>query len=115
MIYIAYLRQSAQGCDYSIGCGLALWRRKAITRDEAIEELKRDIIGIWSEEEARYVDGYHGTSKLEKVILFEVSGEEEMPIDQWYSEAEDYTRQEKTRIEETRERAELERLRAKYG
>jgi hypothetical protein len=44
-MFIAYIKQESEGCDYTIGCGRALWWLEAKTKEEALMELRQKIIG----------------------------------------------------------------------
>ncbi len=113
-MFIAHVKQ-AGGCDYTISCGETLWQLKAKTYDEAIEELKSKIIGKMEMPDCRYFEGYWGESILSSVTLFEVSDEKIVPIDEWYTEATKRTEEAKVELKEAEEKAELERLKRKYG
>ena len=113
-MFIAYVNQGDEGCDYTIGCAQTLWRLEANTRDEAIEELKSEVIGKY-EPGFGWSEGYWKDAELSKVVLFEVSSEESMPLVKWYTDAEEYELQEKTKITEMQERDKLGELLAKYG
>ena len=109
-MFIAHVIQKGEGCDYTIGCGLALWKLESDTYKEAVKELRKIVIGKWNSEE----DGYREEFELEEVTLFEVINEEKMPIDKWYSEANAYEDEQLRMKYERKERAELERLKSKF-
>jgi hypothetical protein len=115
MKYIAYVRQDIEGCDYTIGCAQTLWRLKAQTYDEALRELRDEIVGQFLPEYADYEEGYWGEDKLKQVTLFGVEQEVEIPLELWYAEGKKRVEEYKIRINEEAERAEFERLREKYG
>ena len=89
-MFIAYVKQTGEGCDYTIDCGKTLWKLEARTRSEALEELKRKVIGKWLPEYKEYEGGCWGDSELACLTLFEIVDEEEIPLKQWYSDAKDF-------------------------
>jgi len=112
--FIAYVKQEMQGCDYTIACGQTIWKLKSTSKEDAIEELRKMIIGEYVPGDG-YEEGYWGESKLSEVILFEVK--EELPIDvnQWYREALKFKNDEENKAKNDDERKEYERLKSKYG
>ncbi len=115
-MFIAYVTQASDGCDYSIACGETIWTLKAKTREEAIKELKREIIGDWDEEDLEWEDGSWDGDKLEWVMLFEVVGRgERIEVEEWYSAARDFREECRADAVDEKERAEFERLKTKYG
>lgn len=116
-MFIAYVRQVGEGCDYTIGCAQALWRLKASTRDEAIDELKQMVYGEWLPEYGEYEGGCwdeRGEGDLSKVELFEVISSEQMPIELWYAEGQEQIERGKIEVERQEEIAEYNRLKTKY-
>ena len=111
-MFIAYVKQSGDGCDYTIGCGQTQWELEAATRTEAIEELKLRVLGVWSPDPG-YEEG-RDEGYLKTVVLFDTISKEEMPLASWYSEARDRKTILETMKIEAAERAELERLEAKF-
>jgi len=103
MIYKAYLKQSGEGCDYTIGCGQTVISLKATSTEEAVEELYREI-----------EENYTGESELESCELYFIDKVVVYDNDQLYGrsrEAKDKARRE---LVEEFERLEFERLKAKY-
>lgn len=113
-MFIAYVKQKGEGCDYTIACGETLWYLRAKTREEAIEELKNRAIGKMGLPECEYCDGYWSDNTLASIMLFEVSSEMLIPIDTWYANALEHAEAAKAEIKEEAERNELERLKEKY-
>ena len=123
-MFIAYVVQKDKGCGYTIACGEALWRLDASTKTEAIEELKRKVLGEYLKVRRDYEEypdeyddwdpGYWDETSLGKLILFEVSDEDKIDISQWYRDA--AAEVEKIKHEEAKvaEREEYERLRKKF-
>lgn len=116
MSYIAFLKQEGEGCDYSIGCGYDLIELTADNHEKAIEELKKEIIGefINDEDYIGFEGGFNDERKLAKVTLYEVTVKESIPVDVWYKEAMQAEKQAKNDQKSAREKAEYERLKTKY-
>ena len=76
--FIAYVNQTDRGCDYTIACGKILWELGAETKEEALLELKQKITPPLEDDEGIY--------ELEFVVLYQISNEISVPIDEWYSE-----------------------------
>ena len=94
-------------------CGQELWRLESTTHSGAIAELKYLVFDEWDPDfgyenilNARY---------LETITLFEIIAEQKIPLDNWYSEAEDRERILNDGIAAKKELAEFKRLRAKFG
>lgn len=94
----------------------------ANTRNEAIEEFKGEMIGEWCDEDD-YI-GYDGGQiqqsrdldmMVRPVKLYEISNGFDMPVKQWFEEAEQQTKQAKDKHDEQAERVEFERLKEKYN
>lgn len=116
-MFIAYIKQKGEGCDYTIGCAQTILRLSAQTRYEAIEELRQKVIGEWLPQEYRYPyyeNGFWGERELDNVILFEISRETEIPLDTWYTHAIARADTQKGKEAEGAERLEFERLRTKF-
>ncbi len=112
-MYIAYLVEEGEGCDYTIACGETVLKLKATTRDEAIKELRQEIIGEWNGDE--YEGGYGPDQRLEHVEFFEVVDKELMPISVWYSDADAFRKKQANGMAEESEKAEYDRLKIKFG
>lgn len=106
-MFIAYVKQKGEGCDYTIACGETLWRLKAKTYEDAIKELKDKVVG-----EMEIPD--HG-DKLANITLFEISSETQIPVDTWYADTLKHAEDIKAEMKEEAERSELHRLEKKYG
>lgn len=92
-MFIAHAIQKAIGCGCTISCGeVLLALEDAATKEEAIRHLKCFVIGEWDEEEQVFDNR---CEELRSLVLFEVSKREEMPINDWYKEAEDYGKMQK--------------------
>jgi hypothetical protein len=120
-MFIAYVKQSGEGCDYTIDCGKTLWRLKAVTKEDAIKELKGLVIGSFDEDYGCYEEGYWDETNmyqdplLGKVTLFEVSDESEMDLDTWYKTAHYKVEAARSKRDEAKEKAEFERLNSKFS
>lgn len=114
--FAVVLKQQGEGCDYSIGCGMTLLMLDASTRDEALIEAKRRILGKPSEDAYYgYEDSYLvGTeANLESATVVQI--EYEFPVKEWYHQilAAQAASDEKQKL--AKERAEYERLQKKFG
>ena len=107
-MFMAYLTQRGEGCDYTIGCGRKMVNLKAKTREDAIKEVEALINGTNDE------GGYSDDSELSKCVLIEGT-QEDMPLKKWYKEIEDEEKQAQTKEKEDKERAEFERLQKKFA
>lgn len=95
----------------------------ASTKSEAIEEFKEEMIGGWCDGEENDCIGYDGGQIQESrdldmllfVKLYEISNDFDMPVRQWFEEAQQRTKQAKARRDEQAERIEFERLKEKYN
>lgn len=114
-MFIAYVEQVGEGCDYSIGCGKSLWRLEAKTRDEAIKELKASVLGEFDPEYGGHQEGYWDERELDLVTLFEVVNEEVISVEQWYSEVKKLRGEAQRKAIEEAEKNEYERLKKIYG
>jgi hypothetical protein len=102
--YKAYLKQGAEGCDYTIGCGQTLINIKT----SSIEEAKQKLAEIIAEE-------YSGERELESAELFEVEQTFMMDTTSIYQEADEREETRKKNETTEKERQEFERLKAKFG
>jgi len=88
-----------------------LWELSATTKDEAIEELK---MLMSNEDTGELLTIGQGRPFYKKVVLFETVNETEMPIADWYAESKARAERRATQAQEDADRAEFERLRAKF-
>lgn len=114
-MFIAYVKQKGEGCDYTVACGETVWRLKAETYEDAMEELKDKVIGKMETSDCEYHEGYWSDSTLDCITLFEVSSEIQIPVDTWYVDALERAEAAKAEIKEKAERNEFERLKEKYS
>lgn len=109
-MFIAYLKQAGEGCDYTIACGELLLKLEAQTLADAITELQRLCLGT-SEE---LWDDVHYSQTLKSVILYEILNVEELPIKEWYAETQEAQQQYKCAEQIEIDRAKYERLKAQF-
>ena len=103
-MFIAYVNETDNGCDYTIACGKKLFLLDATTRDDALLEVKGMLGDELSVDPADFLS----------ITLFDVRERVDAPLSAWCDELESLAREaglEQTRREEL---AELERLREKY-
>ncbi len=114
-MYKAILVQDGEGCDYTIGCGISIIDLHALSSDEAYKELKREVIGEWDEKDGRFYGEYMDEQRLESATLIKVIETIQPDISAWYAEAEKIVENHKNSANVNAEKAELERLKKKYG
>jgi len=112
MKFWAYVKQEAEGCDYTIGCGQTVWRFEADTWEDAVVWVKREVIGHVD----AYGDhpGYHGERELGEVILCQVVRSDKMPLREWYDEFRETLSKQAIAQIEADDQALYEKLRRKY-
>lgn len=118
-MYAIILKQKGDGCDYMIGCGMEMFPLQSRTLEEALKEAKDTVQGKPNDESSYgfeggfLVDVERGVQNLEFAKLIQI--ECDLPIIDWYHEGMDkaYALGRKAQLEN--ERAEYERLKAKYG
>jgi hypothetical protein len=114
-MFIALLVQKSEGCDYTIGCGMKWENLGAINLDDALEELKKCVIGTQCDDcENGYEEGYWDDESLSDVVLLDVSEKHIVPVRSWYKSAITDAKLRKKRKIESYERAEYDRLKAKF-
>jgi len=110
-MFIAYVKQAGEGCDYTIACGETIWKLFAETREDAIVELRHKVLGDFVPDYG-WEDSY---DDLSHVTLFEVLHTEEMPLEQWYGYMKEVEEENKRKQEELKEFQEYKRLQEKYS
>ena len=105
-MFIAWVTQKGEGCDYTIGCGNTLWRLEANNREEAITELKDAVLVDYDEEWQE--------RELGEIILFGVIDEERFDCDKWYDEADDVINGNIKKLKEQEEYETYLKLREKF-
>lgn len=101
--YQAYLIQSGEGCDYTIGCGKTLIGFEAEDLESAHLNLKEIIM-----------DEYSGERRLESVNLYEVKECVSVNLEAIYTELEEFERASAQGYKLQLERQEYERLKSKF-
>jgi hypothetical protein len=95
--FIAYIKQRRHsGCEYTIGCGKTVFALESTTHNEAVEELRREIIGTqltvgdvpWRDERCGY-----WKNTIESATIYEIVNRYEMPVAEWYGAAEERRRE----------------------
>jgi len=114
IMFIAYLKQKYDGCDYTISCGTRLIKLEAATKEEALRELKLEVLGAYSIKYDERDDGYWNESILESVCLFEVTNTKDIPIQQWYNDAIEEDKIQKLKATQNKEYTEYKRLKTKF-
>jgi len=111
--YMLVMEQVADGCDYTIGCGIDYELFEAEDIHAARKFAEEHWFGSEFIEEEEWMLQYEDERELHKMFLVEVI--EECPIKQWL----DYAQRKRRAIEESetekKERELLATLKAKYG
>ena len=113
-MFIALLKQSGEGCDYSIACGRKWVELEATTLPQALDEVHALIFGTAEED---YEDGSYNSYEfsLSEATILEVSNLHVVPVKVWYDEQADYKEQMKAFAKLEDERQEYMRLSKKFG
>ena len=98
--YYVVVKQAGEGCDYTIGCGLAMWKLDAANHAEAVAEAR-----------ALYEESYENELASMKLV----TSSQDLPVHKWRGEVEQARAAAKAAKSEAAERAELERLQARFG
>ena len=104
MIYKAYLIQSGEDCDYTIGCAQTVIDIEAQSIDEAKQKLYQEI-----------EESYTGEQDLELCELYEINEVVICDLKEWYKRIDDAEYAIEQQRKEDLERKEFERLKAKFG
>ena len=78
--FIAYVNHTDGGCDYTIACGKILWEIEGNNTEEALTNLRAQVLGEFCEDECFYTDSYRGEMELEDIALYEVINKIEVPL-----------------------------------
>lgn len=103
MSYKAYLKQSGEGCDYTIGCGRTVIDIDANTVEEALHKLRCTVI-----------EQYTGEQELESCELYEIREVIICDVQKWYDADKELVANEERCKLDKQERLEYERLKAKF-
>jgi hypothetical protein len=102
MKYYAYLKQSGEGCDYTIGCAQTLITIEASNDDEAREKLSEEIS-----------ENYYDERELSEVQLFKEPIE--FDLNKTYDKMKSSKEESNNKMQHLKDREEYERLRKKFG
>jgi hypothetical protein len=104
MKYKAYLKQSGEGCDYTIGCAQKVINIEATNMEEAKQKLAKKLPD-------------YGVSErpIETAEIYEVNTVFAFDTNAFYDEIENKDKLEAQRIQDEVERREYERLKRKFG
>lgn len=102
-MYLAYIIQP-HGCDYTIACGHKLISLEATDQDAAIVELHHIV-----------TTEYQGDIQLSDATLLHVTQAITMPVAEWYQASETAKQLQAQLEQEAADRAQYERLRARFG
>jgi len=105
MKFVAILKQEAEGCDYTIGCGVKTIKFDAETSAEATQFLKKYV----------KENNNHEETKLSNIMFYEVKASYEVDVNTWYAQFDKEAAEIKRQENESKELAELERLKKKYN
>lgn len=111
MKFLVVQRQSG-GCDYTIGCGVAVSVVEADDMQAAIVSLKS---AAFSDDPGTYDLLSTHEGKRSRVQIFEIGEEMEIPLGEWRAERLRHEADHRASATEATERRQLEALRAKYG
>ena len=117
--WLLLLEQEEEGCDYSIGCGMTTHELGAAPGDgaAALREAEGFIRGGDAGDDEDDCESWLGEvgqgGTLASALLIEVHSE--LPLGRWRSVREEKRARERALKKEAEERAELERLQAKFG
>jgi hypothetical protein len=111
-MFYAHLKQTGEGCDYTIGCGHKLVLLKAKTLMEA----EREIMAYDGDGEG-YGGPYYltGEGKLESVTILEVTKVHKVPLNVYRDNLQRHEEAKAAAKKEAAELVEFERLQKKFG
>jgi hypothetical protein len=104
MTYKAYLKQYAEGCDYTIGCAQTVIEIEAKNINEAKQKLFEEI-----------QENYTWDKKLEFCELYEIKKTVICNLKEWYNQIYEAANIIENKRKEDLERKEYERLKLKFG
>ena len=105
MKYKAYLQQTGEGCDYTIGCGKRVINIEADSMEEAKQKLTSEILENYG----------HDESMIDNAELYEINKVFQMPIGAIYDKRDDLKAQETQKQINEADRKDFERLKQKFG
>lgn len=110
--YIAIWYQNG-GCDYTIGCGVAVRHLEAADRDAALASIVEELSQPRDGDREIGIDDETADS-LERIELFEIVDSATVPPTAWKAKRAQLKAAAAEAAREQKERAELDRLRKKY-
>lgn len=103
------------GCDYTIGCGLALVSFSADTIGDAVAMVRERRFSAEALDAGDDIACLLTSEDIVSARVYQVSAVQDLPLEEWDRDAElDELRREEAAADEA-ERLEYERLKAKYG
>lgn len=102
------VREQSAGCDYTIGCGIACTEFHAEDEAAALEMLRVDTVEHGGDRFGLYLHD------IDRARLYVVASSPDVPLDRWHRERNDLLNEQGEAARLADERAEYERLRAKY-
>ena len=105
-MFFAHIKQSGEGCDYTIACGEKVVKLRANSMANAQEEVRSMLAHDYT---AR------GDRHLESAIIYEVSDTFPVPVDAWYAELEAAARQREAERQTTERHQLFESLKREFG
>jgi hypothetical protein len=101
------VERQANGCDYTIGCGVRVDMMRAESMDDCLERLRadKDQVSEWTS----------GESERESVEIYEIGASVLVPLDVWREEVAAARRAARATKKEQDERDTLAALQKKYG
>jgi hypothetical protein len=110
MKFYAVFKQGGEGCDYTIGCGIAC--KEVEARD--IEEAKKKVTDMGDDPHDPSLGYYGNDAGIFEIILIPVDQATVIDTQAYYDAAEEQRKEEKRLATELREREQLEQLKKKY-
>lgn len=114
--WVAILIQKGEGCDYTIGCGKRISDPfHAATYEDALRSVQSALFNDDHPLSSKgiYAFGTYSDNELHSVYV--IPKPEPVPLDDWMSQHNLMLEREEMDEQEETERAELERLKTKYG
>lgn len=106
------IRRQGGGCDYTIGCGWAVDSFEAYDYADALAQMQESAIGCEADDEYGFTEIHE--RELEMAWIVDATEARELPIDAWRKTKDAREGAAAASEAETAERAEYERLRAKF-
>lgn len=114
MKFLAHIKQTATGCDYTIGCGHDV----RIIDAENVDDAQRKILGrddLGDSYGSLRLHGPAGEQRLKFITLYEIASVTNVDLAAHWRACEAREAAEKKVADDAKELAEFERLRAKLG